>query len=272
MCCVPQAAAGAACGVALTAVVAGPNPAPAAGAALACVLFGAVPVVWVREVLTRTSVASVMVVSTATPAVSVACWASLGLLGGVNGWVLVGGFGAVIAGSVAALRPSGRFVDSIVVASAIQLRPLKCGRTAFGWCEPGPSLVDEGVQELVRAAHLVPLALTHTRTRSQAQQQGCARQENSMTATDTALDLAITQIHKQFGAGSVMRMGENSAREHRGDPHRSAVAGFGVGDRGAPPWPGHRDIRPGVLRQNDVGDPCRGGGSAPRGDVRLHRR
>ena len=104
------AAAAAACGVALVAAVAGPEPAPAAGSALVCVLFGAVcgavPVVWVREILTRTSVASVMVLSTATPAVSVAYLASLGLLGGVNGWVLVGGVGAVIAGSVAALRSS----------------------------------------------------------------------------------------------------------------------------------------------------------------------
>ena len=52
-----------------------------------------------------------------------------------------------------------------------------------------------------------------------------------MAETDRgkALDTALGQIEKQFGKGSVMRMGENLTHEHRVDP-----------DRGALPRPGAR--------------------------------
>nr|WP_291840007.1 hypothetical protein [Candidatus Microthrix sp.] len=39
-----------------------------------------------------------------------------------------------------------------------------------------------------------------------------------------ALDMALGQIDKQFGKGSVMRMGEKTSPERRGHLHRRTVA------------------------------------------------
>ena len=35
-----------------------------------------------------------------------------------------------------------------------------------------------------------------------------------------AIDLAFAQIEKQFGKGSIMRLGSKEDRPHRRDPHR----------------------------------------------------
>ena len=67
-----------------------------------------IPAVWSRAVLPRVPVATICVVSTATPAVSVAYLAALGMLGGVQGWLLSVGIIGVAVGAFASLhqRPS----------------------------------------------------------------------------------------------------------------------------------------------------------------------
>jgi hypothetical protein len=62
-----------------------------------------------------------------------------------------------------------------------------------------------------------------------------------------ALEVALGQIEKQFGKGSIMRMGENLNMQHRVDLDRC------VGPRPGPRrWrtaarPSHRGLRTGVL-------------------------
>ena len=55
-----------------------------------------------------------------------------------------------------------------------------------------------------------------------------------MTATDTALDLAIAKIHKQFGAGSVMRMGENTTVNIEAIPTGALSLDLALGIGGLP--------------------------------------
>ena len=102
------AAAAAAAVVALPVALLAGGAAPSAAGAAGCVLFGAVagtgPAVWSKVAMTRTAVAAVVIVSTATPAVSVAYLAALGLLGGVQGQLLAVGVAAVVIGASAALQ------------------------------------------------------------------------------------------------------------------------------------------------------------------------
>ena len=102
------AAAPAAAVVALPVALLAGGAAPSLAGAAGCLLFGVVagagPAVWSRVVMTRIVVAAVAVISTATPAVSVAYLAALGLLGGVQGWLLAVGVAAVVVGASAALH------------------------------------------------------------------------------------------------------------------------------------------------------------------------
>ena len=82
--------------------------APSLAGADGCVLFGAVagagPAVWSGVVMTRIVVAALAIVSTATPAVSVAYLAALGPLDGPRGWLLAVGVAGVVVGASAALH------------------------------------------------------------------------------------------------------------------------------------------------------------------------
>ena len=64
---------------------------------------------------------------------------------------------------------------------------------------------------------------------------------------DKALDMALGQIEKQFGKGSIMRMGENLHMKIEADPDRGARARPRPRDRRPAPRPHRRDLRPRVL-------------------------
>ena len=95
---------------------------------------------------------------------------------------------------------------------------------------------------------------------------------DSTVERDKALEMALGQIEKQFGKGSVMKMGEKGSMAIETDLHR------GPGPRPRPrhrrpaPGPGHRDLRPGVLGQVHPRHARRGRGPAQRRHLRLHRR
>ena len=101
-------AAVAACVVALPVALISGGAAPSLGGVALSVAFGAVagavPVVWSRVVMARITVATVAIVSTATPAVSVAYLAILGHLGGMQIWLLLMGVVGVVCGASAAMH------------------------------------------------------------------------------------------------------------------------------------------------------------------------
>ncbi len=60
----------------------------------------------------------------------------------------------------------------------------------------------------------------------------------------------LAQIDRQFGKGSVMRLGSDETRSGRGDSHRLDRPGCRTRHRRAAPRPHRRDLRPGVLGQD----------------------
>ena len=89
---------------------------------------------------------------------------------------------------------------------------------------------------------------------------------------DKALEMALSQIEKQFGKGSVMKMGEKGDDEHRGHPHRCPGPRPRPRRRRPAPGPGRRDLRPRVVGQVHPRHARRGRGAAQRRHLRLHRR
>ena len=82
---------------------------------------------------------------------------------------------------------------------------------------------------------------------------------NAMSVTETrvdtekkkALNLAISQIEKQLGKGSIMRMGADRPRvQDRRHLHRRHQPRRRHRHRRRPPRPDHRDLRPRVVRQD----------------------
>ncbi len=65
---------------------------------------------------------------------------------------------------------------------------------------------------------------------------------------DKALDMALGQIEKQFGKGSIMRMGENLHMQHRVDPDGSPRSRPRSWHRRPASRPRRRDLRTRVLR------------------------
>ena len=61
---------------------------------------------------------------------------------------------------------------------------------------------------------------------------------------DKALDMALGQIEKQFGKGSVMRMGENLNMGIESISTGAMALDMALGDRRAPAWTHRRDLRP----------------------------
>ena len=84
--------------------------------------------------------------------------------------------------------------------------------------------------------------------------------------------MALAQIDKQYGKGSIMRMGDKTSMNIESVPDRGAGARPRPRHRRPAPGPGHRDLRPGVVGQVDAGHARRGRGPAQRRRVRLHRR
>ena len=67
------------------------------------------------------------------------------------------------------------------------------------------------------------------------------------------LEMALAQIEKQFGKGSIMRLGRRAPSQHRGHSDRLDRARYGPGRGRRAARPRHRDLRPGILGQDDAG-------------------
>jgi recombination protein RecA len=73
-----------------------------------------------------------------------------------------------------------------------------------------------------------------------------------------ALDSALAQIERQFGKGSIMKLGGENDAGYRGDLDRLARPRHRAGHRRPAEGPDHRDLRAGKLGQDDA-DAARGG-------------
>ena len=89
---------------------------------------------------------------------------------------------------------------------------------------------------------------------------------------EEALDVALGQIERQFGKGSVMRMSDRPQVVDRRDLDRLALARHRARDRRAAARAHRRDLRPRVVGQDDARLPRDRRGAAPRRHLRLHRR
>ena len=73
------------------------------------------------------------------------------------------------------------------------------------------------------------------------------------TEKEKALELAISQIEKRFGKGSVMKLGEGMPHAAGGSySYRFAGIGPGFGGGWYSPGTGYRNIRSGILREDHV--------------------
>ncbi len=89
---------------------------------------------------------------------------------------------------------------------------------------------------------------------------------------EQALDAALSQIERQYGKGAVMKMGDQAQFAIPSISTGSLSLDLALGVGGLPARPHHRDLRPGVLGQDDARLPRHRRGAAPRRDLRLHRR
>ena len=120
----------------------------------------------------------------------------------------------------------------------------------------------------VRLPPLAFIGLTRTRGRmSRPIEEADVADER-----EQALQAALGQIERQFGKGSIMRMGERVAPARGGDLHRLARARLGARHRRPPARPRRRDLRPRVLGQDDALLPRHRRGPEARRVARLHRR
>ena len=87
-----------------------------------------------------------------------------------------------------------------------------------------------------------------------------------------AIEAALAQIDKQFGKGSIMRLGSREKVDVPAIPTGSLSLDAALGVGGMPARPGHRDLRPGVLGQDHPGPARHRRGPAARRHGRLHRR
>ena len=88
-----------------------------------------------------------------------------------------------------------------------------------------------------------------------------------------AIEMAVGQIEKQFGKGSIMRLGQKDAVGRSRDFDRLGQPRLRARHRRRPARPRHRDLRTGVVGQDDAGAAGdRGGAEARRhGGVRRRR-
>ena len=74
-------------------------------------------------------------------------------------------------------------------------------------------------------------------------------EKNTAQERNKAIDLALSQIEKQFGKGAIMRLGNDEPLPGvEAISTGSISAGYGSGGRWGAAWPGCGDIRPGILR------------------------
>ena len=91
-------------------------------------------------------------------------------------------------------------------------------------------------------------------------------------AKDAALQAAVTQIEREFGAGSLMRLGDRRAINVEAIPTGALSLDLALGVGGVPARPHRRDLRPRVLGQDDARLPHHRRGPGARRRLRLRRR
>ena len=114
--------------------------------------------------------------------------------------------------------------------------------------------------------HTPPVGSPHDRLPHETTRRDMAEER------DKALDAALGQIEKQFGKGSIMRMGENISMNIESIPTGALSLDLALGHRRPAPGPHRGDLRTGVLGQVDPGHARGGRGAAQRRHLRLHRR
>ena len=77
-----------------------------------------------------------------------------------------------------------------------------------------------------------------------------------MTDRRAALDMALRQIEKQFGKGSVMKLGESTHTRVETISSGSLALGYRTWNRRISAWKNHRNIRTGVIREDDCSAAC----------------
>ena len=90
-------------------------------------------------------------------------------------------------------------------------------------------------------------------------------------AKDAALQAAVTQIEREFGQGSLMRLGDESAIQVEAIPTGALSLDLALGRRRGAARADRRDLRPGVLGQDDARLPHHRRGPGARRDLRLRR-
>ena len=107
-------------------------------------------------------------------------------------------------------------------------------------------------------------------------QRGTKRERRSDSGAHersaAAVDAAILSIEKQFGRGSIMKLGSSERQAGRCHPHRLHRARPGDRRRRHPARPDHGDLRPGVVGQDDALPARPRRGPEARRRRRLHRR
>jgi recombination protein RecA len=89
---------------------------------------------------------------------------------------------------------------------------------------------------------------------------------------EKALETAMAQIERAHGKGSVMRLGDDTRAPVSVIPTGSIALDVALGIGGPAARPGRRDLRPGVLRQDDRRTARRGASAGRRRHRGVHRR
>ena len=74
-----------------------------------------------------------------------------------------------------------------------------------------------------------------------------------MADQDRELKNALAAIEKQFGKGAIMQLGEQLDARRAGHPHRRLEPRHRPGRQGSAARPDHRNLRPGIERQDHRG-------------------
>ena len=96
--------------------------------------------------------------------------------------------------------------------------------------------------------------------------------EKAVAERGRAVDAAILSIEKQFGTGSIMKLGAAARQQVDFIPTGSIALDLALGRRRHPARPDHRDLRAGVVRQDDRLPARHRRGPAHGRRRRVHRR
>ena len=130
---------------------------------------------------------------------------------------------------------------------------------------------DGNIRSVRRGCLPIPTAPDRRAVRGAGTRLADRRRMMSMNREE-ALDVALGQIERQFGKGSVMRMSDAAAGVGRGGLDGLALARPRARHRRPAARTRRRDLRPRVLGQDDARLPRDRRGAASRRDLRVHRR